>query len=349
MKAISLKRPAAHAIVHGPIRLINRRYPPHESIAGQWIALHSSKAYSDPIADVMSSYGIYTPDYSHTPDGIVGLVKIGKKATTDESLEFFKGPVAWVIEDVRAVIPPLRISGSLGMWEVPSYVMEMLRKNWHQYPPGAYECTEKRGAFDEPTPSIRETPVTVIDVETTGLSMTDEIIEIACLEMYDGRLIDQFTMMCNPKKDIPKNVEKLTGIYNIAARQCPPVRHANKPMTIMMNRARYVLGHNIRFDMRYLSRQLKTGLWNGNAVVIDSMEIARKKGEKKKSLDALKEKYEVKIDGHRAKNDCLATYFVTCHLMGDDPIIPTMNLSQALSSAEIQREGKIDENRMLAR
>lgn len=55
----------------------------------------------------------------------------------------------------------------------------------------------------------------VVDVETTGLSVTrDGIIEIGGVKICDGEVVDRFHIWVNPKINIPKEIEELTGITN---------------------------------------------------------------------------------------------------------------------------------------
>ena len=53
----------------------------------------------------------------------------------------------------------------------------------------------------------------IIDVETTGGSPSiDRIIEIAVI-VYDGeKILDQYSSLVNPKRNIDKYVTQLTGI-----------------------------------------------------------------------------------------------------------------------------------------
>jgi len=54
---------------------------------------------------------------------------------------------------------------------------------------------------------------TVIDLETTGIYVTDlEVIEIAALRVRGGKVCDKFQTLVNPKKNIPNKIIEKTGI-----------------------------------------------------------------------------------------------------------------------------------------
>lgn len=48
MKALTIKAPFAQAIVHGPKRIENRTWKPHEDVMGERIAIHCGKSMAKP-------------------------------------------------------------------------------------------------------------------------------------------------------------------------------------------------------------------------------------------------------------------------------------------------------------
>lgn len=52
-----------------------------------------------------------------------------------------------------------------------------------------------------------------IDIETTGLNPEfHKIIEIGCAKVSDGKVIDTFTRLIDPKESLPDEIKRMTGI-----------------------------------------------------------------------------------------------------------------------------------------
>ena len=56
--------------------------------------------------------------------------------------------------------------------------------------------------------------IVVLDIETTGLSNNDRIIEISMLKVENGIIIDRFSVLINPDIPISEKIVRLTGITN---------------------------------------------------------------------------------------------------------------------------------------
>lgn len=66
-----------------------------------------------------------------------------------------------------------------------------------------------------------------VDVETTGFSATrDGIIEIGGVKICNGEVEDGFHIWVNPKMNIPKEIEELTGITNERVSDAPHIEEA---------------------------------------------------------------------------------------------------------------------------
>lgn len=69
--------------------------------------------------------------------------------------------------------------------------------------------------------------IVVVDIETTGFSATrDGIIEIGGVKICNGEVVDRFHIWVNPKMNIPKEIEELTGITNERVDDAPYIEEA---------------------------------------------------------------------------------------------------------------------------
>jgi DNA polymerase-3 subunit epsilon len=94
----------------------------------------------------------------------------------------------------------------------------------------------------------------VIDVETTGLCPAiDAITEIAVVLLRDGRLMAQFTRLVDPGRPIPPDIVEMTGITDAMVAGSPPVRDV-LPTVIELVSGAVVVGHNVLFDLGFLSQ-----------------------------------------------------------------------------------------------
>lgn len=135
MRALTLYRPWAWSIVHGPKRIENRPWKPWPSVIGQRIALHAGKRYDKKgeafIMEQLAAVGGLPVDAED--EGIVGVATVRGFVSNPaeiqdvDQVEWFFGPFGWVLEDVRAV-EPIPCSGALGLWQLPAAVEAEVRR-----------------------------------------------------------------------------------------------------------------------------------------------------------------------------------------------------------------------------
>ncbi len=99
--------------------------------------------------------------------------------------------------------------------------------------------------------------VAVLDFETTGMSprLGDRPTEIAVALVCDGRIVDRFQSLMNPRRPIPADITRLTGITQAMVAGAPPVA------VVMRDAARFVgdrplVAHNAAFDQRFWVAEL---------------------------------------------------------------------------------------------
>lgn len=125
MRALTLWRPWAVAIVSHGKRIENRTWAPPRWMVGKDIAIHNGKRIDkagiaavmlilrgDQPAFAMDAQRLLGPE-----SAIVGLATITGFVEHSDS-PWFCGPVGWVLDNVRAC-EPVSCRGSQGLWTVP--------------------------------------------------------------------------------------------------------------------------------------------------------------------------------------------------------------------------------------
>lgn len=108
-----------------------------------------------------------------------------------------------------------------------------------------------------------------LDLETTGLTERDAIIEIGAVKFRDAEVLDTWSSYANPGRPIPHKIERLTGISNSDVESAPAL------YSLLPSLARFigetpVVGHNIQFDITMLQRAGYTA----TSPTLDTFELA---------------------------------------------------------------------------
>lgn len=99
-----------------------------------------------------------------------------------------------------------------------------------------------------------------IDIETTGLNETqDAIIEIGAVRFNGRRVEDEWSALLNPRRAIPPEITRLTGITNEMVAHAPTLAEVRADFEAFVSDAP-VLGHNVWFDLRFLQQRGLLGL-----------------------------------------------------------------------------------------
>lgn len=157
---------------------------------------------------------------------------------------------------------------------------------------------------------LKSTTYIVFDIETTGLSVTqNKIIEIAAVKMEDGKEIDRYATFVDPHVRIPYNIQQLTNINDDMVKGAPDVEEV-LPQFVDFAGDAILVAHNARFDVGFINAKLKEmGLPEMNNPVLDTLELARMLFPTLKNhrLNTLAAKYKVSLENHhRAIDDTLA-------------------------------------------
>lgn len=145
LRALTLIRPMAAAIVHGSKRIENRPVNLPRAMRGvpTIVAVHAGKKWDDEYwATVLrvDGDGISLPYGDHVGDeGIVGLMRLTGRVFTEAPYvpypsplramrrdPWFSGPFGYEIDAVVAFPSPIPCRGMQGFWPVPEAIADMI-------------------------------------------------------------------------------------------------------------------------------------------------------------------------------------------------------------------------------
>lgn len=195
--------------------------------------------------------------------------------------------------------------------------------------PDAYEAGKKHGIkilygmegylVDDGAPiiikphdgKITEEEFVVFDIETTGFSPgTDDIIEIGAVKIKDGQVTDRFSTFVRPRKSIPAEVQKLTGIIPEMVAESKYIEEILPEFMDFAGTATLV-AHNAQFDTGFIRANLRRHFSRTfDNPILDTLSLARALLPKLKNhkLKNLAKEYGISLENHhRAVDDAEAT------------------------------------------
>lgn len=105
----------------------------------------------------------------------------------------------------------------------------------------------------------KQAPIySVVDLETTGTSVNhgDRIIQIGCVLVQNGQIINRFATMVNPRTKIPHSIVQLTGIHDRDVRKAPLFEDVAGTIYSLLTGTIFV-AHNVNFDFPFLNAELE--------------------------------------------------------------------------------------------
>lgn len=153
----------------------------------------------------------------------------------------------------------------------------------------------------------------VFDLETTGLDLrTDEIIEVAGVKVRKGKVVDTFSSLVKPDKEIsPKTVE-ITHITKDMVDGAPRLKDVLSKFLEFID-GEVLVGHNIAmFDIKIIKRECKR-LFNKTIKndFVDTLPYSRKVLNDMRShrLISISRHFGINTENaHRALADCYMNY-----------------------------------------
>lgn len=168
----------------------------------------------------------------------------------------------------------------------------------------------------------------VIDLETTGISLRNNIIEVCAIKFDDYLPVSCFTTLINPERSIPPEATQVNNITDDMVKDAPLFCQIAQQLIDFVGDYT-IVGHNVTFDLRHLFVNHVDFTHNK---IFDTFEIAKKQ---LKGYDSRKanwcydhdKDYDWDVDNykldticeycglyrdnaHRATSDCMATAFI---------------------------------------
>ncbi|MCB9640179.1 MAG: WYL domain-containing protein [Myxococcales bacterium] len=166
---------------------------------------------------------------------------------------------------------------------------------------------------------LSQLPITVIDLETTGLRpQLDAICEIGAVRIETGQLTETHSTLVQPQRPIP---QEAVDIHNITPEMLKdaPLLEDVMPAFLGFLGSTVIAGHNVGFDLSFLhAASLPWGVDLYQRPILDTAHLARKLLPKQQSyaLVALAERYNLPSGAfHRALDDAQTTGYLLLMLL----------------------------------
>ncbi len=168
----------------------------------------------------------------------------------------------------------------------------------------------------------------VIDVETTGGGINGNRLTEICIVLLRGsKVLNKFTSLINPEKEIPRQITALTGIDNAMVADAPKFHEVAKKVEELTRDAIFV-AHNVNFDYNVLRNEFRELGFEYNRRKLCTVRLSRKliPGLFSYSLGRLCDSINIPISNrHRAEGDTDATVILFRRLLSLDDDFETIN------------------------
>lgn len=103
-----------------------------------------------------------------------------------------------------------------------------------------------------------QTPLVVIDLETTGFSNSDRIVEISAITLNPESFetVEEYDTLVNPERDVSEDVTKVHGLTAAILEAAPTFNEIAPALARRLN-ASFLVAHNQSFDMRFLRNEFQ--------------------------------------------------------------------------------------------
>jgi DNA polymerase-3 subunit epsilon/CBS domain-containing protein len=154
-----------------------------------------------------------------------------------------------------------------------------------------------------PLDALLDPGFVAIDLETTGLNARrDAVVSLAAITFEAGRAAGALITLVNPGRPIPPQSTAIHGIDDAAVAAAPPIGDVLPRLAEVCMR-RMVVGHDIGFDLAFLSRARAHEFRPGRPA-LDTRRLARALGWRDTRLEAVADRLGVPVEGrHTAEGD----------------------------------------------
>lgn len=174
----------------------------------------------------------------------------------------------------------------------------------------------------------------IIDLESTGGKYNEEGITEIAVYKFDGQeIVDQFSCLVNPEREIQPFVVKLTGINNTMLRHAPKFHEIAKRV-VEITEDCVIVAHNAKFDYRLLRTEFSRLGYDFKRNTLCTVELSKRliPGLPSYSLGKLVKNLGIPLtDRHRAIGDARATVKLFKLLLSKDT-------DKSIVSKHIQRK-----------
>ena len=150
----------------------------------------------------------------------------------------------------------------------------------------------------------------VVDLETTGSSPVEDRITEVAIFLHDGeKVLDSYTTLVNPERDIPYFITQLTGINNKMVAEAPRFCEVAEKVVKMTEGAIFT-AHNANFDYSFIKSEFRRLGYQYQRRRLCTVRLSRLHlpGRPSYSLGKLCAGLGIEIEGrHRAWGDAAAT------------------------------------------
>src|SRR6202042_2996087 len=150
----------------------------------------------------------------------------------------------------------------------------------------------------------------IVDIETTGgHASANGITEIAICIHNGKKVVERYSTLVNPRKDIPIYISALTGITNEMVEKAPPFEDVAHDIYHLLNNNIFV-AHNVNFDYSFVRHNLLAAGYDLQSKKLCTVRLGRKiiPGLPSYSLDKLCRHLDIANESrHRAAGDAEAT------------------------------------------
>lgn len=150
----------------------------------------------------------------------------------------------------------------------------------------------------------------VVDIETTGGHASANGITEVAINIHDGnQIVERYTTLINPKRDIPIYITALTGIDDEMLKDAPIFEDVALQIYQLLHNKIFV-AHNVNFDYSFLKHHLANAGYDLQCRKLCTVRLSRKvfPGKVSYSLGKLCNALQIPINNrHRASGDADAT------------------------------------------